>query len=299
MLSFDSPVHNTTTAPSRPPTLNFHDNNNSNQNNIGRSSAIYDSSIKTFHNSTLNTNMRNSKSDYDAFRTCAMESGKNAISSASIDFASRFSTSHTMDNIHRASFNESNSLFDSSDVFNSENAKTMSYSSLYPHVEIVNNNQMYYKSPPSSPLQEPLPSLQSFAPYKPLTPLSPVTHITTIMPLTSHDANNMNNNFNNNNYYYNDNINHNNNTNNNNNNSSNVMSPSVGNRTTTKSFGPNYSHDLSSSLASTPGVTIMPLNSQTNTASNLFNYGFFDTNNDFNNTQCKFEVSTVDSFVVI
>ena len=237
--------------------------------------------------------MKNSKSDNNAFRTYVFESERNTMSSSK-NLMRSFSTSNTIDNIKKASFHEDNNFLDSSQVFNTENDKSTSYSSLYPRVEIVNNNQIYYKSPPSSPLQESSPSLQSFAPYKPLTSLTPLTPMT---PLLQHEANYINNNFNNNNYYYNDNINHNNN--NNNNNSSYVMSPSVANTKASKSFGPNYSNVLSASLASTPGVTIMPLNSQTRSVSNLFNYGFFDTSNDFNNTQCKFEVSIVDLFVVI
>ena len=252
---------------------------------------MFDSNINTSYNSILYTNIKNSKSD-NALTTCVIETERNAMSSSK-NLIRCFSTSHTIDNINKASSNEDNNFIDSLQAFNSENDKITSFSSLYPRVEIVNNNQIYYKSPPSSPLQESSPSLQSFAPYNHLTPLTPLTPMT---PLLQNEANYVHNNFNNNNYYYNENINHNNN--NNNNNSSYVMSASVGNTKASKSFGPNYSNALSASLASTPGVTIMPLNSQTRSASNLFNYGFFDTSNEFNNTQCKFEVSIVDLLVI-
>lgn len=277
LLSFDSPPH---AAPVRPNTLNFNNNNSIFNQNFSGFNSSSDPYMNNSLNSTLTTSMKHSQSDYNALRNASLIETAENMASASKTSKSNFTTSHTMENLRSDAFNEDNSFLNASDVFNAHKTRNISYPSLYPHVEIVNNNQIYSRSPPSSPIQQTSPTLSSFVPYAPLKPLTPQDNVKI--------CNNYNNN--NNNQYYN-------NTNtNNNNNSSYMMSSSysstLGNATATNSFGPNYSHALSASLASTPGVTIMPLNSQTSSTSNLFNYGFYDSNNDTNNTQCKLEVST-------
>lgn len=292
MLSFNTPP--TQTAPLRPTTLNFNTNNNSNLSQPltpfgGGFNSGSSSNMNYSNDSTFSTTMKHSKSDYDAFTSIFhIETAEDAPpQSVPKNSIYNFTSSHTMDNLRSDSLNEDNRFLDASDDFYTQTTKHISYPSLYPHVEIVNNNQsMNTKSPPSSPIQQQQlsPSLQSFAPpYAPLTPITPQD--------TVNINNNYNNNYNNNQYYY--------NKTNNNNNSSNMTSSSsnLGNAATApNSAGPNYSHALSASLASTPGVTIMPLNNKSSSASNLFNYGFYDSNNDFNTTtttaQCKLEVST-------
>ncbi|KAM7358980.1 epsin homolog lqf isoform 3-T3 [Cochliomyia hominivorax] len=303
LLSFDSHPRN---APHRPSTLNF---NQSNNNNImlnssfsGFTATSSSNSINNYNmNHTFNANfppiIKHSKSDFDAFKSSVFNTEATTNTDLFVkDSFYNFPNSHTVDNLQSESFQEDrNSFLDTSDVFNTQNPKTTSYSSLYPHVEIVNNNQVYARSPPSSPIQQQSsPTLPSYVPYAPLTPITPST------PQDIHNINNnYYNNYNNNNTINNQYYNKPNNNNINNNNtsymtsifSSSPSSTTLGNAasTTTKSIGPNYSHALSASLASTPGVTIIPLNSQTSSASNLFNYGFYDSSNDFNNTQYTLE----------
>lgn len=267
---------------------------------------LFNQNFNDFDMQEFSTNLKHSKSDYEAFKSVFDIDPRSQDTMITKQSFYNYTSSRTLENLYSESLKDDyNSLLDTNDVFNTQNPKTISYSSLYPHVEIVNNNQIYNKSPPSSPLQHPTqhqpsspPSLHSYVPYAPLTPLT---------PLTPQDNFNLNNNYNNNYYnnhnnnpqYYNQTINNNHNNNLNNNPSYNITpttatTSTLGNaahNNNKKSFGPNYSHALSASLASTPGVTIIPLNSQTNSASNLFNYGFYDSTNDFNNTQCKLEVS--------
>ncbi|KNC34292.1 hypothetical protein FF38_05961, partial [Lucilia cuprina] len=257
--------------PLRPTTLNL---------NLSNSFSSQPPSISGFNfpnNTTYPSTMKHSRSVNNTFKTIFQTDTEDITTNVPKNSLYNFTTSHTMDNFRSDSFNDDNSFFDAFDAFNTQNSKTISYSSLYPHVEIVNNNQMNNKSPPSSPIQQEQqdilsPSLESFAPYAPLSPLTPQE--------TQFNINNIyNNNYNNNQY--------NNQNNNNNNNSSNMTSWSSNlgnNNATNKSFGPNYSHALSASLASTPGVTIMPLNNKSSSASNLFNYGFYKSNNEFNTT---------------
>lgn len=168
MLSFDSPPH---TAPKRPTSLNFKQNLND--------FATFDN-INQF-DTTISTTLKHSKSDYDAFKSVFdIEPKPNDMAITKQSFYNFNTSSRTLDNLY---FSESlkddnNSVLNTTDMFNTQNPKTISYSSLYPHVEIVNNNQLYNKSPPSSPIQQyqsqtlssppPLaPTLQSYVPYAP------------------------------------------------------------------------------------------------------------------------------------
>lgn len=279
MLHFDSPPND---PPLRPTSLNLN-------NSLNQPQYCFNNNINNTNNNSSSTTMKHSKSDYDAFYTSLNEVAAVPQMAATNNFMFSLSTSHTIDNIQNVASRNDDHFLDPSDLFNTRNTKNLSYPSLYPHVEIVNNNQMNTRpSPPSSPTQQLQHTLfsQSLQGSSALAPNSYTSFSSFVAPPPAPPQQppqrqleniNFNNNYNNN--------------------SSNINT-SLGNAaasTTSKSFGPpNYSHALSKSLASTPGVTIMPLNSQlSSSTSNLFNYGFYNSNNDFNTTaQCKFEVST-------
>lgn len=233
------------------------------------------------HHPPLNS-MKYSKSDYDAFKTLTNSNTTN------ID---KFFNSSVND-LRNLTLGNDSSFMDSLDLFRNSNGVNnnthhLSYPSLYPHVEIINNNNDMYASLKSSPPSSP-------------TPTSPESHPYSLQfqsqQVQQQDAFNINNNY----KYYQA----------NNNNESYSYNTSLGSTSTVTttlpnassgSFASSYSHVLSASLANAPGVTITPLNlQQQQSNANLFGYGFYDTTtttNDLNNTatiQCKLEVSTQD-----
>ncbi|XP_073839470.1 epsin homolog lqf isoform X10 [Musca autumnalis] len=271
-------------------TSNFNMNSNPNMNTTNRFN--YNSNSNVF-NSIHPSTMKTSKSDYDAFNVDT-------------------NSNQNIDNFFNSSVNDlrnitlgNDSFMDSLDIFkNSHNTTThLSYPSLYPHVEIINNNDFYSSlksSPPSSPSPaSPVP--QSFASYSSV-PAAPFSFTQPdVLNLNQHQINNNLNN-NNNNFHFDNNNTYSYNTSLGSNaaatgtlnqnlslSSSTSMPPSSASNTYTS----NYSQILSATLASTPGVTIRPLNQQqqqqSNVATNLFGYGFYDTGNDFNSSQCKLE----------
>lgn len=257
---------------------------NTNHFNYNTNSNVFNS----IHPST----MKNSKSDYDAFKVDA-------------------NSNQNIDNFFNSSINDlrnitlgNDSFMDSLDLFNNSNNTSthLSYPSLYPHVEIININDFYSSlksSPPSSPSPaSPVP--HSFASYSVPAAAAPFSIQPDVLNANNQTHYNQNQN-NNNNYQF------------GNNNSYSYNTPLGSNSfvgtlnqnpisatmpppptTSSSTFTSNYSKILSATLASTPGVTITPLNQQqqSNAGSNLFGYGFYDTTNDFNSSQCKLEVST-------
>ncbi|XP_005190810.1 epsin-2 isoform X5 [Musca domestica] len=287
-----APASNNITA-SQFKTDTFNDNTiftNSSKSNVNTNHFNYNTNSNVF-NSIHPSTMKNSKSDYDAFKVDA-------------------NSNQNIDNFFNSSINDlrnitlgNDSFMDSLDLFkNSNNTSThLSYPSLYPHVEIININDFYSSlksSPPSSPSPaSPVP--HSFASYSVPAAAAPFSIQPDVLNANNQTHYNQNQN-NNNNYQF------------GNNNSYSYNTPLGSNSfvgtlnqnpisatmpppptTSSSTFTSNYSKILSATLASTPGVTITPLNlqQQSNAGSNLFGYGFDDTTNDFNSSQCKLEPS--------
>ncbi|XP_059217166.1 epsin-1 isoform X3 [Stomoxys calcitrans] len=329
-----APASNTTTSqfkPTDPSPLNrglgslseLHTNNDTKTSSNHFSYNAHTNVLNTSYGApAMGSTMKYSKSDYDAFRS-ALSTNSN----------------RNIDHFYNTSVNDlrqltldNDTFMDSFDLFkngNNANSSHLSYPSLYPHVEIINNNDVYATvkaSPPSSPTQSSSPSLShAFAPYAATTNNNNIT-INPIQSIQQPDV--FNTSYNTNTNTFNNNNKHNYDNNNfsysyNNNNTS--LGPSAATATATipnaianptaiatasslsnssASYATNYSNLLSASLATAPGVTIMPLNQlqlqqqqpqQPNVASNLFGYGFYDTTNTTNmtttdlNTQCKLE----------
>lgn len=280
-------------TPNKNPNLNANNKNKYNNNHNSTTSKNLNNSFGPYANT-----MKYSKSDNDGFKPLLDQNFGDHLFNNSVDNL-RNTTPLTKNEPSSFLMDLDTDLFKTSNNFPTH----LSYPSLYPRVEIINNNDDMYtslKSPPSSPPK--FQQSQSLHQQSAATTILPSYTNTNLSPqndMFSFNNNNINlnnnNNISNNSYSYNTSL-----------GSANNYASG-----TTPANATNFSHAFQASLAATPGVTIMPLNpqhqqlqqqhvqqqqqQQYNAATNLFSYGFYDTTtNDFNidNNQCKLEVST-------